>query len=76
MAMAAEAIMRLKIIPQKGNWRHSGFQVYCGPRIFPQDETAMENLPGTSSGLPSPNNGCSISQNRQFRAGLFLTFFR
>jgi len=26
------------------NWRHSGFQVFCGERIFPQDETAMENL--------------------------------
>jgi hypothetical protein len=26
------------------NWRHSGFQVFCGQRIFPQDETAMENL--------------------------------
>jgi hypothetical protein len=26
------------------HWRHSGFQVLCGQRIFPQDETAMENL--------------------------------
>jgi hypothetical protein len=26
------------------NWRHSGFQVFCGQRIFIQDETAMENL--------------------------------
>lgn len=26
------------------NWRHSGFQLFCGPRIFPQDETAIENL--------------------------------
>ena len=24
--------------------RHSGFQVFCGQRLFPQDETAMENL--------------------------------
>jgi hypothetical protein len=23
---------------------HSGFQVFCGQRLFPQDETAMENL--------------------------------
>jgi len=26
------------------NWRHSGFQVFCGQRLFPQYETAMENL--------------------------------
>ena len=32
------------MIDMLSNWRHSGFQVYCGQRIFPQDETAMENL--------------------------------
>jgi hypothetical protein len=26
------------------DWRHSGFQVFCGHRIFPQDDTAMDNL--------------------------------
>jgi len=26
-------------------WRHSGFNVHCGPRIQPGDEEAMENLP-------------------------------
>jgi hypothetical protein len=25
-------------------WRHSGFNVFCGSRIYPRDETAMENL--------------------------------
>ncbi len=25
-------------------WRHSGFNVFCGPRIQPGDDTAMENL--------------------------------
>jgi hypothetical protein len=25
-------------------WRHSGFHVFCGNRISPTDETAMENL--------------------------------
>jgi hypothetical protein len=25
-------------------WRHSGFNVYCGPRIPPGEEDAMENL--------------------------------
>jgi len=32
------------LIAMLSNWRHSGFQVFCGERIFPQDETAMENL--------------------------------
>jgi hypothetical protein len=26
------------------SWRHSGFNVHCGPRIQPGDENAMENL--------------------------------
>ncbi|MBW2067100.1 MAG: transposase [Deltaproteobacteria bacterium] len=26
------------------NWRHSGFNVFCGPRIQPGDEKAMENF--------------------------------
>lgn len=26
------------------SWPHSGFNVYCGPRIYPRDEEAMENL--------------------------------
>jgi hypothetical protein len=26
------------------SWRHSGFNVHCGPRIQPGDEEAMENL--------------------------------
>jgi hypothetical protein len=25
-------------------WRHSGFNVFCGPRIQPKDEEAVENL--------------------------------
>jgi len=25
-------------------WRHSGFNVFCGNRISPDDDTAMENL--------------------------------
>jgi len=25
------------------SWRHSGFDVHCGPRIQPGDEEAMEN---------------------------------
>jgi hypothetical protein len=26
------------------SWRHSGFNVFCGKRIYSGDETAMENL--------------------------------
>jgi hypothetical protein len=26
------------------SWCHSGFHVYCGPRIYPRDEETMENL--------------------------------
>jgi hypothetical protein len=26
------------------NWRHSGFQAFWDQRIFPRDESAMENL--------------------------------
>lgn len=25
-------------------WKHSGFHVFCGNRITPHDDTAMENL--------------------------------
>lgn len=26
------------------SWRHSGFNVFCGPRIKPGEEEAMKNL--------------------------------
>jgi hypothetical protein len=26
------------------SWRHSGFNVFCGPRIYPKDKNAMEKL--------------------------------
>lgn len=53
-----EAIFRHKVfrmLLNKGNipeemirlistWKHSGFHVFCGNRISPADETAMENL--------------------------------
>jgi hypothetical protein len=35
-----------EIIAIMGKWRHSGFNVYCGPRIWPRDRRAMENLAG------------------------------
>jgi len=32
------------LIEMMMGWRHSGFNVYCGPRIQPGEEEAMENL--------------------------------
>jgi hypothetical protein len=26
------------------SWKHSGFQVFCGPRIHPREKEAMETL--------------------------------
>jgi hypothetical protein len=49
------------LIAMLSNRRHSGFHVFCGQRIFPQDKKAMEDLAGTSCGLPSAKNGCRIS---------------
>jgi len=33
-----------ELIDMMLSWQHSGFNVYCGPRIKPDDEQAMENL--------------------------------
>jgi hypothetical protein len=33
-----------EMIRMLSTWRHSGFHVFCGNRISPDDETAMENL--------------------------------
>ena len=33
-----------EMIAMLSTWRHSGFNVFCGNRILPKDETAMENL--------------------------------
>jgi hypothetical protein len=43
MLLAKGRITR-DLIAMLCNWRHPGFQVFCGQRIFPQDQTAMENL--------------------------------
>jgi hypothetical protein len=32
------------LIAMLSNWRHSGFQVFCGNRLGPEDEMRMENL--------------------------------
>jgi hypothetical protein len=33
-----------EVIAMLSTWRHSGFHVFCGKRISPNDDTAMENL--------------------------------
>jgi hypothetical protein len=33
-----------EMIAMLSTWRHSGFNVFCGNRISPNDDTAMENL--------------------------------
>ena len=33
-----------EMIAMLSTWRHSGFHVFCGNRISPADDTAMENL--------------------------------
>ena len=40
--------IRQELIAMLSRWRHSGFNVFCGNRISPTDDTAMEtpNTPG------------------------------
>ncbi len=33
-----------EMIAMLSTWRHSGFHVFCGNRISPNDDTAIENL--------------------------------
>jgi hypothetical protein len=39
-----KAIFEHKVFRMLRSWRHSGFQVYAGPRILPREEEAMEKL--------------------------------
>ncbi len=43
MLLAKGKITR-ELIAMHSSWKHSGFNVFCGNRISPSDETAMENL--------------------------------
>jgi len=36
--------MTQEMIAMLSSWRHSGFNIFCGNRISPNDDTAMENL--------------------------------
>ncbi len=33
-----------EMVKMLSGWRHSGFNVFCGNRISPKDDTAMKNL--------------------------------
>src|SRR5450756_2519233 len=43
MLLAKGKITR-EMIAMLSSWKHSGFHVFCGNRISPSDDTAMENL--------------------------------
>jgi predicted HNH restriction endonuclease len=43
MLLAKGKVSR-EMIAMLSTWRHSGFHVFCGNRISPRDETAMENM--------------------------------
>ena len=42
--LLAKGKITRELIAMLSSWRHSGFHVFCGNRISPNDETAMENL--------------------------------
>jgi len=42
--LLSKGIITQDLVNMLLSWRHSGFNVYCGPRIQPGDDQAMENL--------------------------------
>ena len=40
------------LIRMMGGWRHSGFNVYAGPRIRPWEKRSLENLAAMGSHVP------------------------
>ena len=42
--LKAEGKINDVVIENMMNWRHSGFNVYCGNAIWPHNESAGENL--------------------------------
>ena len=42
--LKAEGKITDVIIENMMNWRHSGFNVYCGKAIWPHNEEGLENL--------------------------------
>ncbi len=46
--LRAEGKINDAIIENMLNWRHSGFNVYCGDAIWPHNEEGLENLARTT----------------------------
>ena len=48
-------------------WRHSGFHVFCGKRILPKEETALENLARyiIRASFSQDRRGCGISTGQE-----------
>jgi hypothetical protein len=42
--LLAKGKITCELIAMHSSWKHSGFHVFCGNRISPSDDTAMENL--------------------------------
>ncbi len=42
--LLAKGKITQELVDMLMSWRHSGFNVFCGPRIQPGDDQAMENL--------------------------------
>lgn len=42
--LVTRGMISRELITLLSTWRHSGFHVFCGNRIQPKEETAMENL--------------------------------
>ena len=47
--LLAKGKITCELIAMHSSWKHSGFNVFCGNRISPNDETAMEKLGQTDS---------------------------
>jgi hypothetical protein len=62
MLLAKGKITR-EMIALLSAWKHSGFHVFCGNRISPNDETAMENLARYII-YPEGHTRASFSQER------------
>ena len=59
-----------ELIRMISGWRHSGSNVFCGPKIHPRGKSPWRTWPHTSSGHPFPRN----AQNTSWRKpGLFAT---
>ena len=52
-----------EMIKMLSAWKHSGFHVFCGNRISPNDDTAMENLARYII-YPEGHTRASFSQER------------